>query len=242
MKIAVVGTGYVGLVTGTCFAESGHEVVCLDVDARKIGVLQAGGIPIYEPGLEELVRRNVKERRLSFTTSYPAALKDAAVVFIAVGTPPGETGEADLGYVLGAAEQIGRAMTGYAVVVNKSTVPVGSADRVADPETAFASTTRHVAAPASGGSDDNPGSRARPYASVARALQDVASGAARRVLLRRGDTFGVTAAAVIKVPGPGLIGAYGSGARPIVEVAELGVTPAFAIRAADWAMPADATA
>ena len=132
MKIAVVGTGYVGLVTGTCFAESGNEVVCLDVDARKIQILESGGIPIYEPGLEELVRRNVKERRLSFTTSYPDAVKDAAVVFIAVGTPPGEAGEADLSYVLGAAEQIGRHLTAYAVVVNKSTVPVGSADKVAE--------------------------------------------------------------------------------------------------------------
>jgi UDPglucose 6-dehydrogenase len=132
MKIAVVGTGYVGLVTGTCFAESGNEVVCLDVDARKIAVLESGGIPIYEPGLEELVRRNVKERRLSFTTSYPDAVKGASVVFIAVGTPPGETGEADLTHVLSAAAQIGRTLTGYAVVVNKSTVPVGSADRVAE--------------------------------------------------------------------------------------------------------------
>ncbi len=131
MKIAIVGTGYVGLVTGTCFAESGNEVVCLDVDARKIATLHAGGIPIYEPGLEELVRRNAKERRLTFTTSYPDAVKDAAVVFIAVGTPPGETGEADLTHVLAAAEQIGRNLSGYAVVVNKSTVPVGSADRVA---------------------------------------------------------------------------------------------------------------
>src|SRR5512139_1204824 len=132
MKIAVVGTGYVGLVTGTCFAESGNEVVCLDVDARKIGILESGGIPIYEPGLEELVRRNVKERRLSFTTSCADAVKGAAVVFIAVGTPPGETGEADLTHVLSAAEQIGRNLDGYAVVVNKSTVPVGSADRVAE--------------------------------------------------------------------------------------------------------------
>src|SRR5512140_338754 len=132
MKIAVVGTGYVGLVTGTCFAESGNEVVCLDVDARKIQTLESGGIPIYEPGLEELVRRNVRERRLSFTTSYPDAVTGAAVVFIAVGTPPGETGEADLRHVLAAAEQIGRTLSGYAVVVNKSTVPVGSADRVAE--------------------------------------------------------------------------------------------------------------
>src|SRR5512140_3294396 len=110
MKIAIVGTGYVGLVTGTCFAETGHEVVCLDVDARKIETLRKGGLPIYEPGLEELVRRNVKERRLSFTTSYAEAVAGADVAFVAVGTPPGETGEADLSYVLGAAEQVGRAM------------------------------------------------------------------------------------------------------------------------------------
>jgi UDPglucose 6-dehydrogenase len=132
MKITVVGTGYVGLVTGTCFAESGHEVRCLDVDRTKIEVLRSGGIPIYEPGLEELVRRNAKEKRLTFTTSYAEAIAGADVVFIAVGTPPGESGEADLSYVLGAAREIGRALTGYAVVVNKSTVPVGSADKVAE--------------------------------------------------------------------------------------------------------------
>ncbi len=132
MKIAVVGTGYVGLVTGTCFAESGHEVRCLDVDQRKIDLLRGGGVPIYEPGLEELVRRTAKERRLSFTTSYAEAIAGVAVVFIAVGTPPGETGEADLSYVLDAAARVGKAMTGYAVVVNKSTVPVGSADKVAE--------------------------------------------------------------------------------------------------------------
>jgi UDPglucose 6-dehydrogenase len=131
MKIAVVGTGYVGLVTGTCFAESGHEVRCLDVDPRKIDLLRGGGIPIYEPGLEELVRRNAKERRLSFTTSYAEGIPGAEVVFIAVGTPPGETGEADLSYVLGAAREIGKHLSGYAVVVNKSTVPVGSAEKVA---------------------------------------------------------------------------------------------------------------
>src|SRR5512133_2025127 len=131
MKIAVVGTGYVGLVTGTCFAESGHEVRCLDVDARKIELLRGGGIPIYEPGLEELVRRNVREQRLSFTTSYADAIAAVDAAFIAVGTPPGETGEADLSHVLGEAGQIGRSLTGYAVVVNKSTVPVGSADKVA---------------------------------------------------------------------------------------------------------------
>jgi UDPglucose 6-dehydrogenase len=141
MKIAIVGTGYVGLVTGTCFAETGHEVVCLDVDARKIETLRKGGLPIYEPGLEELVHRNVKERRLSFTTSYAEAIPGADVAFIAVGTPPGETGEADLSYVLGAAEQIGKAMTGYLVIVDKSTVPVGSAEKVTE---LVKRTTRHA--------------------------------------------------------------------------------------------------
>ena len=132
MKIVVVGTGYVGLVTGTCLAESGHHATCVDVDARKIATLNAGGIPIYEPGLEELVRRNVKEKRLDFTMDLSEAMKGADVAFIAVGTPPGETGEADLTHVLAAAESIGKAMTKYVVVVNKSTVPVGSADEVAE--------------------------------------------------------------------------------------------------------------
>jgi UDPglucose 6-dehydrogenase len=130
MKIAVIGTGYVGLVTGTCFAESGHDVTCVDLDPAKIDLLRNGGIPIYEPGLEELVRRNVAEKRLHFTTSTAEAIPGAEVAFIAVGTPPGETGEADLSYVLAAAESIGQALTGYCVVVNKSTVPVGSADQV----------------------------------------------------------------------------------------------------------------
>ncbi len=130
MKIAVIGTGYVGLVTGTCFAETGHSVTCVDLDQAKVGLLRGGGIPIYEPGLEELVKRNVKEGRLSFTTSYAEALPGAEVAFIAVGTPPGESGEADLTYVLSAAESIGKALTGYCVVVNKSTVPVGSGDKV----------------------------------------------------------------------------------------------------------------
>ena len=140
MRIVVVGTGYVGLVTGTCFAETGHTVVCLDVDARKIEMLRAGGIPIYEPGLEELVKRNVKEHRLSFTTSYAEALEGAEVAFIAVGTPPGENGEADLQYVLAAAEEIGRHLTRACVVVDKSTVPVGSAEKVAE---ALARTAAH---------------------------------------------------------------------------------------------------
>ena len=130
MNICVVGTGYVGLVTGAVFADLGNDVVCVDNVADKVAMLQAGRIPIYEPGLEELVKRNVKEGRLAFTTAYPEALPGAEVAFIAVGTPPGETGEADLSYVLKAAESIGQAMTGYCVVVNKSTVPVGSADKV----------------------------------------------------------------------------------------------------------------
>ncbi|HZZ86360.1 MAG TPA: UDP-glucose/GDP-mannose dehydrogenase family protein [Anaeromyxobacteraceae bacterium] len=140
MKIAVIGTGYVGLVTGTCFAESGHQVVCVDKDPRKIEILESGGLPIYEPGLDELVKRNARDGRLRFTTRIADAVPGAAVVFIAVGTPPGEDGSADLSYVLAAAEEIGRALTGYAVVVNKSTVPVGSADKVAK---VIAAVTKH---------------------------------------------------------------------------------------------------
>ncbi len=132
MNITVIGTGYVGLVTGTCFAESGNTVTCLDIDPKKIELLRAGGVPIYEPGLEELVRRNAREGRLAFTTSYAEGMKDAQVAFIAVGTPPGETGEADLTYVLQAAAELAKHMRHYTVVVNKSTVPVGSADRVAE--------------------------------------------------------------------------------------------------------------
>ncbi len=130
MKIAIIGTGYVGLVTGTCFAESGHDVTCVDHDAAKVALLRGGGVPIYEPGLEELVKRNAAEGRLRFTTRYQEALPGAEVAFIAVGTPPGESGEADLSYVLAAAESIGKALTGYCVVVNKSTVPVGSSEQV----------------------------------------------------------------------------------------------------------------
>jgi UDPglucose 6-dehydrogenase len=132
VKIAVVGSGYVGLVTGTCLAESGHRVTCMDRDLAKVEILRGGGVPIYEPGLEELVRRNVRERRLDFTTSMAEAMTDTEVAFIAVGTPPGESGEADLSYVLAAAEEIGRNLRRYTVVVNKSTVPVGSAGRVAE--------------------------------------------------------------------------------------------------------------
>jgi UDPglucose 6-dehydrogenase len=130
MRIAVVGTGYVGLVVGTCLAESGNDVTCVDVDERKIRALQAGQVPIYEPGLEELLLRNTKARRLHFTTDLAEAVGPARVVFIAVGTPGGESGDADLQYVLAAAEDIGCALRQYTVVVDKSTVPVGTADKV----------------------------------------------------------------------------------------------------------------
>src|SRR5512144_461906 len=130
MKISVIGTGYVGLVTGTCLAESGNDVVCMDIDAKKIEMLKSGAVPIYEPGLEELIKRNVAHGRLDFTTDMSRAVRDASVIFIAVGTPPGEDGSADLTYVLGAAADIGRYMNGFKIIVNKSTVPVGTADKV----------------------------------------------------------------------------------------------------------------
>lgn len=130
MKVTVIGTGYVGLVTGTCFSDMGNDVWCVDIDQKKIDNLKKGIIPIYEPGLEEMVKRNVEEGRLRFTTSIKEALTDTLFVFIAVGTPPGEDGSADLQYVLAVAEDIGKHMERYLIVVNKSTVPVGTADRV----------------------------------------------------------------------------------------------------------------
>jgi UDPglucose 6-dehydrogenase len=130
MRIAVVGTGYVGLVVGACFAETGNEVVCVDKDAAKIRMLNRGRIPIYEPGLEELVRRNRAEKRLMFSTALPEAVRQSEVVFLAVGTPMGEDGSADLQHVLAAARDIARAMNGYKVVVDKSTVPVGTSERI----------------------------------------------------------------------------------------------------------------
>jgi UDPglucose 6-dehydrogenase len=130
MKIAVVGTGYVGLVAGACFAENGNEVVCVDKDAAKVKALQRGKIPIYEPGLEEVVRRNRTEKRLSFTTALDKAVKHSQIVFIAVGTPTGEDGSADLQHVLAVARDTAKAMNGYKVIVNKSTVPVGTAAKV----------------------------------------------------------------------------------------------------------------
>lgn len=130
MKISMVGTGYVGLVSGTCFAESGVEVACVDIDQKKIENLQNGIIPIWEPGLEKMVHRNVEKKRLTFTTSLKESLKGAECVFIAVGTPPDEDGSADLQYVLSVAQEIGQHMTDYLVVVDKSTVPIGTAEKV----------------------------------------------------------------------------------------------------------------
>ena len=130
MKVAVIGTGYVGLVAGACFAESGNDVVCIDKDETKIRTLKRGKLPIYEPGLEELVRRNRVEGRLTFATTLPKAVRDSAIIFIAVGTPQGEDGSADLKHVLAVAADIAKAMNGYKVIVNKSTVPVGTSERV----------------------------------------------------------------------------------------------------------------
>jgi UDPglucose 6-dehydrogenase len=130
MKIAVIGTGYVGLVSGTCFAETGNHVTCVDIDENKVNSLKGGKITIYEPGLEKLFERNLKEGRLHFTTDIEDAIKDAKIIFLALPTPPGEDGSADLSYVLGVAEHLGKIMTEYKVIVDKSTVPVGTADKV----------------------------------------------------------------------------------------------------------------
>ncbi|WP_291994321.1 UDP-glucose/GDP-mannose dehydrogenase family protein [Candidatus Accumulibacter sp. ACC003] len=130
MKVTVIGTGYVGLVSGTCLADVGNDVLCLDVDVEKIRILQAGGIPIFEPGLEAMVRINVEAGRLRFTTDVEDAVAHGLLQFIAVGTPPDEDGSADLQYVLAAARKVGQFMSEYKVVVDKSTVPVGTADKV----------------------------------------------------------------------------------------------------------------
>jgi UDPglucose 6-dehydrogenase len=130
MKIAVVGTGYVGLVTGTCFAETGNDVTCIDIDAQKVEKLKNGEITIYEPGLEKLFLRNLKESRLRFTTNLKDGVKDAVIIILALPTPPGEDGSADLKYVLGVAEDLGKIITDYKVIVDKSTVPVGTAAKV----------------------------------------------------------------------------------------------------------------
>ena len=130
MKIAVVGTGYVGLVTGTCLAETGNEVTCVDINEEKVKMMQQGQLPIYEPGLDLLFHRNIKQSRLTFTTNLAEAIGDAKIIFLALPTPPGGDGAADLSYVLGAARDIGKIITEYKVIVTKSTVPVGTADKV----------------------------------------------------------------------------------------------------------------
>ncbi|MCA4897214.1 MAG: UDP-glucose dehydrogenase family protein [Bacteroidota bacterium] len=130
MNIAVVGTGYVGLVTGTCFAETGNNVICVDIDKSKVEKLNNGKITIYEPGLELLFERNLRQGRLNFTTNLADGIKDAKVIFLALPTPPGEDGSADLKYILGVAEELGPLLKDYTVVVDKSTVPVGTADKV----------------------------------------------------------------------------------------------------------------
>ena len=130
MKIAVVGTGYVGLVSGTCFAETGNDVVCVDIDAAKVEKMRNGEVPIYEPHLDVLFERNIKAGRLSFTTDLAEAVEPAEVIFLALPTPPGEDGSADLSYVLGVADQLGKMITEYKVIVDKSTVPVGTAEKV----------------------------------------------------------------------------------------------------------------
>lgn len=130
MKIAVVGTGYVGLVTGTCFAETGNYVTCIDIDENKVKKLSNGEITIYEPGLEKIFLRNLKEKRLHFTRELAEGIKDAAIIFLALPTPPGEDGSADLKYILGVSEQLGKILTSYKVIIDKSTVPVGTAEKV----------------------------------------------------------------------------------------------------------------
>ncbi len=130
MKIAVIGTGYVGLVTGTCLAETGNHVCCVDIDEKKINKLRNGKVTIYEPGLEKLFDRNLKEERLTFTTSLKEGIEEAEIIFLALPTPPGEDGSADLRYVLGVATEIGKLLTDYKIIVDKSTVPVGTAEKV----------------------------------------------------------------------------------------------------------------
>ena len=130
MNIAVVGTGYVGLVTGTCFAETGNQVICVDINEKKVKSLREGVIPIFEPGLDVLFERNTKEGRLHFTTNLAEAIEKAQIIFLALPTPPGEDGSADLSYILGVAKDLGGLITDYKVIVDKSTVPVGTAEKV----------------------------------------------------------------------------------------------------------------
>src|SRR4051812_22936237 len=130
MNIAVVGTGYVGLVTGTCLAETGNNVVCVDINAEKVKKMQDGVVPIYEPHLDSLFHRNIKAGRLTFTTNLKEAIDKALIIFLALPTPPGEDGAADLRYILGVADDLGKIIKDYKVIVDKSTVPVGTAEKV----------------------------------------------------------------------------------------------------------------
>ncbi len=132
MKLAVIGTGYVGLVAGVCFAEVGNEVLCVDVDEEKLARLRNGEVPIYEPGLDHLFARNLRENRLCFTNDLKQAVAHAEIIFLALPTPPAPDGSADLSFILGAAEEIGKLLEKYTVIVTKSTVPVGTADKVRD--------------------------------------------------------------------------------------------------------------
>lgn len=130
MKIAVIGTGYVGLVTGTCFAETGNDVICVDIDTKKVANMKAGKMPIYEPGLDVIFERNIEQNRLQFTTSLTEGIEDAEVIFLALPTPPGENGSADLKYILGVADELGKILKKHTVIVDKSTVPVGTGEKV----------------------------------------------------------------------------------------------------------------
>ena len=130
MNIAVVGTGYVGLVTGTCFAETGNHVICVDINAQKVERMRNGEVPIFEPGLEILFERNTKQGRLHFTTNLKEAIEKAQIIFLALPTPPGEDGSADLSYILGVAKDLSKIITDYKVIVDKSTVPVGTSEKV----------------------------------------------------------------------------------------------------------------
>ncbi|MCO6498819.1 MAG: UDP-glucose/GDP-mannose dehydrogenase family protein [Vicingus serpentipes] len=130
MKIAVIGTGYVGLVTGTCFAETGNDVICVDIDANKVEKMKNGEVPIYEPHLDVLFERNIKQGRLLFTTKIEEAVNDAQIIFLALPTPPGEDGSADLSYILGVADHLGKIIKDYKIIIDKSTVPVGTAEKV----------------------------------------------------------------------------------------------------------------
>ena len=132
MDIVVVGTGYVGIVTGTCLAESGNRVICVDIDKDKIAMMERGKVPIYEPHLESLLIRNIEAERISFTTDLASAVKASPIVFLALPTPPGEDGSADLQYVLNVADELGDIIEDYTVVVDKSTVPVGTADKITE--------------------------------------------------------------------------------------------------------------